>query len=489
MAITASIVGSSFLTVMLNGSTVTINSDHGNYAAIREALKLKDHVTVERLINVVNSVINFVRGKVSIKNEKVFYGEMEVKGPVVSRILAMVRENFDAQPMLSFLANLMDNPSKTAIDELYLFLEASSLPITEDGCFLAYKKVNDNYKDFYTNKFDNSIGAVCSVPRNTVDDKRANTCSYGLHFCSLSYLPQYHGDEGRVMIVKINPKDVVSIPSDYNNAKGRTCEYTVVGEHSNEITDAFTSPVYRDAVPVTPPDRAPYVAPQDEHDTGYDTGYDAGYNAGSLRAIVDSDEQKGYDPGYNPSPNRSDDYVAGYEKGYQTAYSSGLKGYNTGRSDASRGYRSGEVVGSLSYIEAYEKGWNSVMNLAPVVEDGAVQDEDGAVQDEDDAAQDEYDTGYDAGSFRAIVDSDEQEGYDPSTDGSYNYVDGYEDGYKDNYSVDWQYIGSEAGEDDAAAGNPYNDMPTNSASTEEIELYREGYADGWHEVKLKQIHS
>jgi hypothetical protein len=32
------------------------------------------------------------------------------------------------------------------------------------------------------------------------------------------------------MVVKIHPKDVVSIPSDYNNSKGRACKYTVISE-------------------------------------------------------------------------------------------------------------------------------------------------------------------------------------------------------------------------------------------------------------------
>lgn len=32
------------------------------------------------------------------------------------------------------------------------------------------------------------------------------------------------------MVLKINPQDVVSIPTDYNNTKGRCCKYTVVGE-------------------------------------------------------------------------------------------------------------------------------------------------------------------------------------------------------------------------------------------------------------------
>ena len=36
------------------------------------------------------------------------------------------------------------------------------------------------------------------------------------------------------MIVKINPADVVAIPSDYNNTKGRTCRYEVVSEYKED---------------------------------------------------------------------------------------------------------------------------------------------------------------------------------------------------------------------------------------------------------------
>ena len=32
------------------------------------------------------------------------------------------------------------------------------------------------------------------------------------------------------MILKINPRDVVSIPTDYNDSKGRCCRYEVIGE-------------------------------------------------------------------------------------------------------------------------------------------------------------------------------------------------------------------------------------------------------------------
>jgi len=75
---------------------------------------------------------------------------------------------------------------------------------------------------------DNSVGNVLEMPRNEVDADKDRTCSTGLHFCSYDYLKSFHGE--RVVVLKINPKDVVSIPSDYNNSKGRTCRYEVVDE-------------------------------------------------------------------------------------------------------------------------------------------------------------------------------------------------------------------------------------------------------------------
>jgi hypothetical protein len=66
------------------------------------------------------------------------------------------------------------------------------------------------------------------MKRNMVDDDPESTCSRGLHFCSQNYLGFY--GRGRTMIVKVNPRDVVSIPVDYKNAKGRACRYEIYGE-------------------------------------------------------------------------------------------------------------------------------------------------------------------------------------------------------------------------------------------------------------------
>jgi len=219
--------------LIVGGKSHTIAVDHANYEEIIDRLKEENYEDIEALLDVASSISIASDGKVTVLEGCVCYDGREVINPLTDRILTFVKEGLPFKPMIRFLENLMENPSRTSIQELYLFLENATLPITEDGCFLAYKKVGDDYLDLYSHSIDNSVGEAPEVPRNSVDDVRDNLCSYGLHFCSLEYLPKYHGGSGRVMIVKIDPKDVVSIPSDYNNAKGRCCKYEVIGEHTD----------------------------------------------------------------------------------------------------------------------------------------------------------------------------------------------------------------------------------------------------------------
>jgi len=66
----------------------------------------------------------------------------------------------------------------------------------------------------------------------------------------MSYLPSYGTANGsRVMIVKVHPRDVVSVPTDYNFAKARCCRYEVVDEYTgDDLEDLLgTKAVWSDA--------------------------------------------------------------------------------------------------------------------------------------------------------------------------------------------------------------------------------------------------
>lgn len=164
------------------------------------------------------------------------YFEDEVFPDVLwKQIIKHYNAGLDHKYILRFLQKLRKNPSKRIINRLYDFIQESvnsgGFAISEDGNIIAYKKVRNDYKDIHSGTFSNKIGNIVSMPRNNVDDDCQHTCSSGLHFCAYSYLSHFgENNTDRIMLISIDPADVVSIPIDYNDAKGRCCKYKVIAE-------------------------------------------------------------------------------------------------------------------------------------------------------------------------------------------------------------------------------------------------------------------
>ena len=244
------------LTIGIEGRSSTINKEtHPKFDQVLDAIRSSDWDAVPDLVDLVSVIKNYTseNEEVEVRDGDVYYQGKPFANALTDRLLGLLEEDLPVESLCNFLTNLKDNPSKRAVDELYGFLENNMLPLTPDGHFVAYKKVREDYTDIHSGTFNNSVGEICEMPRNEVDEDKDRTCSSGLHFCSLDYLPNFGGASGyRVMLLKINPRDVVSIPSDYNNAKGRACRYEVIGEHTTErvqdrdTTDAFDSVVYDD---------------------------------------------------------------------------------------------------------------------------------------------------------------------------------------------------------------------------------------------------
>lgn len=96
----------------------------------------------------------------------------------------------------------------------------------------------------------NGVGETIEVVRRDVDDDRRNHCSHGLHVGSLDYARNFA--RGAVVVVKVNPKDVVSVPEDYSCQKCRVSSYTVVSVFEGEITapavDENSKPIENESV-------------------------------------------------------------------------------------------------------------------------------------------------------------------------------------------------------------------------------------------------
>jgi hypothetical protein len=278
------IVQGSNITVVIGTTPHTVSKNHITYNKLLAAIKAGEWETVQDIIEPKQVVLNFGQGNVSVEGDKIFWKGREMHNALTKRMVAMIQEDFPVEPLIAFMENLMENPSKRAVNELYGFLEKNTLPITSDGCFLAYKKVRQDYLDCHsgtvlnkpaaymtdedTAALEEAVGknnevtvavedgvTVVSMERNLVDDDQNRTCSTGLHFCSQEYLRSFGGE--RIVILKINPRDVVSIPNDYNDSKGRACRYEIVDEIDKDKADeAFAKTVQeaaeREASTLTP---------------------------------------------------------------------------------------------------------------------------------------------------------------------------------------------------------------------------------------------
>jgi hypothetical protein len=240
---TAFIIGSTAATIYIDGNSFTFPSTHPNFEKAIQAVKDEDFAAIPGLIDLPGTIAKYGQGHIEVRNGAVFYKGEILGGFVVNKLLEMQSQGFNIEPMVLFLEKLQENPSFRSREQLWGFLEACNLPILPDGRFLAYKRVSNGYLDCHSRSIRNAVGDKVSMPRHQVNDDPTVTCSSGLHVCSKSYLNHFGGEY--LMAVAVDPKDVVAVPTDYNNAKMRVCAYEVIEEiEHNQIEDIESRPVY-----------------------------------------------------------------------------------------------------------------------------------------------------------------------------------------------------------------------------------------------------
>ena len=225
-------------TVIIENKSYQFDPSHADYSVLVDCVKTGDSEEFLNVFNTGTKVENWSEGDFRFENGVLWYEDEQVHDVITGRIVEMLKGGFDHTPMLAFLERLYQNPSYRAINELYTFLQHKFLPITPDGYFLAYKAVGPDFKDKYSGTFDNSVGKTVKISRRKVDDNCDVGCSYGLHVGAIDYVKSYGGAGDKVVICKVNPADVVSVPLDSQHQKVRCCRYEVVGEYAEDLLPA-----------------------------------------------------------------------------------------------------------------------------------------------------------------------------------------------------------------------------------------------------------
>lgn len=229
------------LVFILDGRRYAIDSSHQGFnELVRHLTKpgvVHDYDLIRRLANPVLAIEHYSDGDVKIVGDKVLYRGEEMHGSLVQKLLRVVQAGQDVTPLARFMANLQLNPNPNSRASLYNFLEKYATPITPDGHFIALKSVRPDFKDIHSGTLDYTPGKVVEEPRWQTDEDSNNTCSRGLHACASEYFggTLFGGNHNKLIAVKINPRDVVAVPSDYRFSKLRACRLEVLEEITLEF--------------------------------------------------------------------------------------------------------------------------------------------------------------------------------------------------------------------------------------------------------------
>ena len=214
--------------------------------------------------------------------------KIPIPGQLGDKILDFLENGLPVDPLVKFWESCLRNPHYVAVDELFVFLTENHLPITDDGAFLGYKKLNflksgpridipDTFEelivgeddvvrsvngsivtptvakkylefiakenspvmvDVHSETIKQSVGEVVRIERVKLNElDRREECGYGLHIGAYSY-----SFSGHVRVLcKVFPEDVIAC--NEGQAKLRTCKYQIVSfvDSAKEVKDLLVS--------------------------------------------------------------------------------------------------------------------------------------------------------------------------------------------------------------------------------------------------------
>lgn len=231
-----------------------------------------------------------------------------VEEVVLAAAIRLTNADADMAPLGAFLRRLERNPSQASRSQLFGWLKAGGFTLTTEGLIVGYKSVRadgrsahagrepvtvqaqDGSVQTVTGHVPYPVGATVWMARDLVNDDRDSACSVGLHVGTYSYAEHF---SEQMLVVLVDPADVVSVPTDSNAQKMRVCRLYVAARHDGdqisetvidhirtvpdfEATEDYTSrpenvrrPAFGVAVTLHGPDDLDNEDEEDEDDEGH----------------------------------------------------------------------------------------------------------------------------------------------------------------------------------------------------------------------------
>lgn len=242
------------------GKMLVATQESSNFAAILAALK--KGVDRKKIIALFDIGVALTE-KFSQVTERVSFlgGCMYMDGDPVNSVLADMAVKFfhtgadDYLALVNFAEKAETNPNDHSRTQMFNWLRRHNFSLTPDGDIIAYKGVskttgrdaNDEYLSgnsgsaivngvWYKNqRIPTAPGTIVEMPRSAVENNPQVGCASGLHAANWRYAQNFDGNV--IVLVQINPRDVVSVPTESSEEKMRVCRYKVLREVTKEQVD------------------------------------------------------------------------------------------------------------------------------------------------------------------------------------------------------------------------------------------------------------
>lgn len=232
-----------------SGAPIVATGDHPQFAELlsgaQSGAPIDDLRNLSDLSTAVAEHFDTLSERVSVAHGRVFFDGDEVDSTITQQIVRCLDDPNvgDWKPLVLFMENVAANPNAHSREQLFDWLRDRDFTITSNGCFIAYKGVyerdgEDSYPyqscssgtaivngERFTGNIPNGVGVTVEMPRSDVNHDPGHGCSTGLHVGTYEYAQGYA--RAALLTVMVNPRDVVSVPTDCSAAKMRVCRYVV----------------------------------------------------------------------------------------------------------------------------------------------------------------------------------------------------------------------------------------------------------------------
>lgn len=241
-----------------SGPPIVATGEHPSFAELLSGASagepIDDLRNLADLTNAVAQQFDSLSERITVAHGRVFFDGDEVNSTITQQIVRCLNDPSvgDWKPLVLFMENVAANPNEHSREQLFDWLRDRKFTITTNGCFIAYKGVcsrnegvgsrNEDAEDSYpyesqssgtaivngkrfTGRIPNAAGATVEMPRSDVQHAPSRGCSTGLHVGTYEYAQSYAN--GALLTVIVNPRDVVSVPTDCGAQKMRVCRYIV----------------------------------------------------------------------------------------------------------------------------------------------------------------------------------------------------------------------------------------------------------------------